>query len=141
MNRPSINVTPLIDVLLVLLIIFMIVSPIKPSAFKTQIPSPPVDQPEISTNPDTLIVTIHSSGSISINREENIASVDDTAPISAKLKETFALRDASNAPLPAQRTVFVKAPKGFAYGKVVNVIDAVNASGASPVSLQIDQLD
>ena len=37
-NKPNINVTPLIDVLLVLLIIFMVVSPIKPTDFKTKIP-------------------------------------------------------------------------------------------------------
>ena len=41
MNRPNINVTPLIDVLLVLLIIFMVVTPFKPSSFKARIPAEP----------------------------------------------------------------------------------------------------
>jgi len=41
MNNPHINVTPLIDVLLVLLIIFMVVAPIRPSSFKARIPSEP----------------------------------------------------------------------------------------------------
>ncbi len=39
MNHPHINVTPLIDVLLVLLIVFMVVAPIKPSAFKARVPA------------------------------------------------------------------------------------------------------
>ena len=43
MNKPNINVTPLIDVLLVLLIIFMVVSPLKPSTFKTKIPAEPIN--------------------------------------------------------------------------------------------------
>ena len=41
MTRPNINVTPLIDVLLVLLIIFMVVAPLKPSSFKARVPSEP----------------------------------------------------------------------------------------------------
>ena len=40
MTRPTINVTPLIDVLLVLLIIFMVVTPMRPSSFKAAIPRP-----------------------------------------------------------------------------------------------------
>ena len=42
MTRPIINVTPLIDVLLVLLIIFMVVTPMRPSSFKARIPSKPI---------------------------------------------------------------------------------------------------
>lgn len=41
MTRPNINVTPLIDVMLVLLIIFMVVSPLKPSSFKARVPAEP----------------------------------------------------------------------------------------------------
>ena len=40
-----------------------------------------------------------------------------------------------------ERTVFIKAPKGMAYGKVVKVVDAVKLAGAAPISLQIDGLE
>ena len=39
-----------------------------------------------------------------------------------------------------EKTVFVKAPRGLAYGNVVKVIDAIKGAGASPVGLQVDDL-
>src|SRR5215217_7210573 len=58
MTKPQINVTPLIDDLLVLLIIFMVVTPMKPSAFDAKIPAEPNDDSSVKVHPDTLIVTI-----------------------------------------------------------------------------------
>ena len=58
---PYINVTPLIDVLLVVIIIFMVVTPLKPSRFKADIPSqrdPHEDTSQLKPNPLTLVVTI-----------------------------------------------------------------------------------
>ena len=69
MNRPTINVTPLIDVLLVLLIIFMVVSPLKASTFKTQIPSKPDNPVPRTPNPDTLVVALDRENRLSVNNE------------------------------------------------------------------------
>ena len=55
MTRPTINVTPLIDVLLVLLIIFMVVTPMRPSSFKAAIPAERRDTPTVLPHPDTLV--------------------------------------------------------------------------------------
>ena len=54
MNKPEINVTPLIDVLLVLLIIFMVVAPLKPSSFKARVPAKSKDVADMHENPKTL---------------------------------------------------------------------------------------
>ena len=68
--KPNINVTPLIDVLLVLLIIFMVVSPLKPSGFKAKIPQEPKDYPaDIIQNPYTLIVSLDGSSKIKLNND------------------------------------------------------------------------
>src|SRR5215210_4969192 len=85
--QPYINVTPLIDVLLVLLIIFMVVTPLKPSRFKADIPTqrdPNEDLSRLKPNPLTLVVSITPDLQLKLNAD-NIGSVNDTAPLSQKL--------------------------------------------------------
>jgi len=150
MNKPTINVTPLIDVLLVLLIIFMVVSPLKPHSFKAEVPHEQKDLASVVPNPDTLIVFIHHDLTLNLNKEPNAGTVDDPAPIIDRLKQVFDQRrqngDISGREIVTpdgdrtERTVFIKAPRDIEYGKVVRVIDAVKQSGAFPISLQIDEL-
>ena len=142
---PYINVTPLIDVLLVLLIIFMVVTPLKPSRFEAKIPSEPDpnQSQDIKPNPLTLVVSIASDLKLKLNNEE-MGSVNDTGPISARLAALFQQRKEQNAfragTTEVEKTVFVKAPRSMHYGDVVKVIDAIKGAGASPVGLQIDDL-
>jgi biopolymer transport protein ExbD len=153
---PYINVTPLIDVLLVLLIIFMVVSPMKPSRFKALIPEPP--EPPSGPPPvgsiETLVVAINQDGTLELNREGDIGSVEDTGKLSARLAELFKRRLEMHAYRPdmkdrfdlpeekrIQRTVFIKAPQSIAYGEVAKVIDGIRGAGAEPIGLQIDDLD
>ncbi len=138
MTKPEINVTPLIDVLLVLLIIFMVVTPVKPSKFDARVPSEPTDSDDINPNPKTLIVTVDANTSIGLNTEKLNATVASPDSMIARLKEVFAAREQN---LENERTVFIKAPKNIDYGTVAKVVDAVKMSGASPISLQIDRLD
>lgn len=133
MNRPEINVTPLIDVLLVLLIIFMVITPLKPSSFDARIPSDSHNE-TVDPDPNTLIVGVSRDSQILLNRE----ALKDTSGLTARLSEVFRLRDENEN---RQRTVFIKAPKSLSYGTVVLLIDAVKAAGADPISLQIDDLD
>lgn len=155
MLKPQINVTPLIDVLLVLLIIFMVVSPLKPSAFKTRVPS----ETEPSTvppqpNPDTIIVSIGIDSSLALNNEQNVGTVSEPEVLVARLATVFAERTANGnisrsfaedpeRPVTdrTERTVFIKAPRTMDYGSVARVVDAVKRGGAYPISLQIDRLD
>jgi biopolymer transport protein ExbD len=152
---PYINVTPLIDVLLVVLIIFMVVTPLKHSSFKADVPTqrdPNEDISKLKPNPLTLVVSITTDLQIKLN-QESMGSVNDTSALSAKLQQTFSQRreqhaykvgmeTATNVPEDQriEKTVFVKAPRALHYGDVVKVIDAIKGAGASPVGLQVDDL-
>lgn len=152
---PFINVTPLIDVLLVLLIIFMVITPIKPSRFKADIPTqrdPNEDVSKLKPNPLTLVVSITPDFQLKLNQDP-MGSVNDTGALAAKLQQTFQQRreqraykvgmeTATNVPEDQriEKTVFVKAPRSLKYGDVVKVIDAIKGAGANPVGLQVDDL-
>lgn len=153
MNKPVINVTPLIDVLLVLLIIFMVVSPLKPTAFEAKVPQPPKDTAMANANPYTLIVALENDSSLRLNAEKNLGTPDETERLVEKLKTVFnerkengvysakaVLDDNLTEDEKIEKTVFIKAPRAADYGKVAKIIDAVKLSGAHPISLQIDDL-
>ena len=131
---PYINVTPLIDVLLVLLIIFMVISPQKPHRFEAKIPEkPPENQPDVPPDPLSLLVTIPQQGvsGYKLNTEE--------------LKDLNSLQDrlfsALNGRLQDRKAVFIKGPSSTRYGEVVKVIDVVKQAGGQPIGLQIEGLD
>lgn len=86
--KPTINVTPLIDVLLVLLIIFMVVSPMKPSAFKAKLPQES-KQTDGIPNINTLVVTVNPDSTLKINSETNLGTITEPQKMVAKLAETF----------------------------------------------------
>ncbi|MDH3494200.1 MAG: biopolymer transporter ExbD [Acidobacteriota bacterium] len=143
---PNINVTPLIDVLLVLLIIFMIISPMKPHQFEAKVPAEPKDDQLVDAkpNPLTLVVAINKSDlSIMLNNDA-AGNVSDTEKLTNRLSTIFkergdnrVFREGTNE---VERTVFVKAPKSVKYGDVVKIIDGVKLAGAQPIGLQIDDL-
>lgn len=141
MTKPEINVTPLIDVLLVLIIIFMVVSPLKPSSFKVKLPSELRATPRDEPHPDTLVVTINNDSMLELNKETGLGSVDDAAALSRRLGQVFQEREA-NGDIDDSgnvvKTVFIQASEGTAYGDVAKVVDAVKVAGANPISLQID---
>ncbi len=152
-NKPFINVTPLIDVLLVLLIIFMVAVPLKHSRFAAKLPAPPDDQ-NLTPHPHTLVVTINPDRSLKLNLLNDMGSIDDTAKVSAALVKLFGEREVNHAyradmltrpdvPETAriERTVFIKAPRSVPYGDVIKVIDGVKGAGANPIGLQIDSLN
>jgi biopolymer transport protein ExbD len=151
---PFINVTPLIDVLLVLLIIFMIVAPLKQTRFAAKVPAPPDHQENLIPNDKTLVVTIANDHTLKLNSLGDMGSVEDTAKLSAKLVAVFSERKQNHAyswemmsrsdlaeDLRVEKTVFIKAPREFSYGDVVKVIDGIKGAGATPIGLQIDGLD
>jgi biopolymer transport protein ExbD len=144
---PNINVTPLIDVLLVLLIIFMVISPSKPSRFEAKVPAEPKPEDQnvvLKPNPNTLIVFIDKDLKLRLNQDE-MGNVTDTSGLTNKLTEIFNYRDANGIfrenTNETEKTVFIKAPRSVKYGEVAKVVDAVKFAGAQPVGLQIDDLE
>ncbi len=153
-NKPNINVTPLIDVLLVLLIIFMVVSPLKPTNFKTKIPHEAKHIDNVNTHPDALVVALDSDSSLRLNAENDLGTVQAPDKLIKRLSQIFQERTnnrnySEGAELKnnlteaekIERTVFIKAPRSIDYGSVTKVIDAVKIAGANPISLQIDDLN
>lgn len=143
---PNINVTPLIDVLLVLLIIFMVISPLKPHQFEAKVPAEPKDdvQVDVKPNPLTLVVSIEKDDlGVKLNNE-SAGDTSDTTDLENELATIFKERESNGVfregTNEVERTVFIKSPKGVKYGEVVKVIDAVKAVKAQPVGLQIDDL-
>ena len=150
---PNINVTPLIDVLLVLLIIFMVAAPLKPHRFLAKLPSMRDPDSHLPPDPLTLVVSIQPDRTLKLNEVTNMGTVYDLSPLALKLKSVFEERiqnrayrydlvsrtDLSDAQR-IQKTVFIKAPRNIPYGEVTRVLDGLKATGADPIGLQLDDL-
>jgi biopolymer transport protein ExbD len=130
---PYINMTPLIDVLLVLLIIFMVISPQKPHRFEAKIPEkPPENQPDVQPDVLALVVIVPREGDVYKLNTEELKGLEEL------YNRLFFNID--KRPLD-RRSVFIKAPTGIPFGEVVKVIDVVKKTGAQPIGLQIEGLD
>ena len=154
-SKPNINVTPLIDVLLVVLIIFMIAAPLRPHSFSAQVPAKPDKALPLEPHDLTLVVTIQPDRTLKLNRlPDDMGTVDDSSRLGAFLvslfnerKRNHVYRDEmiSRIDLPEdsriQKTVFIKAPRASSYGDVAKVIDGLKGAGATPVGLQLDGLN
>lgn len=154
-NKPRINVTPLIDVLLVVLIIFMLAAPLKPHSFAAKLPAEPDSNLRVEANINTLVVTIQPDRTLKLNRlDDDMGTVDDPSKLSVFLVSLFRQRKTNHVyraemltriDLPEdyriEKTVFIKAPRSIPYGEVAKVIDSLKGAGAEPVGLQLDDLN
>lgn len=150
---PTINVTPLIDVLLVLLIIFMVAAPLKPHRFLAKVPDEPLKRTDVEPDPLTLVVTIETDRTLKLNELSGMGTVDDLTPLNTRLISLFEERRRNRVYRPdmvtrvdvpeqhrLQKTVFIKAPRSITYGEVARVMDGLKGSGADPIGLQLDGL-
>jgi biopolymer transport protein ExbD len=125
---PNINVTPLIDVLLVLLIIFMVVAPLKPAQFETKIPQKPQENQDVQPPSDMLMIVVKPNLELELN----------TLKLTPEEMSQRLTKELETRP---DKTVFIKAPKKLHYQDIVGVIDIAKGAGATPIGLQIDFLE
>jgi biopolymer transport protein TolR len=124
----DINVTPMVDVMLVLLIIFMVITPmlqkgISVDMAKVNNPTPMQD----ADKEDALLVSVMRDGTVYFGADK-VPLVDE---LTGKVKDRLANR--------TDKRVYVKADARAHYGNVVQVVDAVRAAGVDDLGLLTDQ--
>ena len=127
---PNMNVTPLVDVVLVLLIIFMVITPMLAKQFWLNLPNKPDKEPQQEVADDKnapIVVTVTKAGDIKINRD-----VVPPDQFSAKLKRVLAGS--------GQRTVFFDAEDDAEFGKAVEAMDLSRAGGAATIAVLTDPI-
>jgi len=118
------NVVPLIDILLVLIIIFMVITPLTPKGLDALVPQP--SPPDAQANPDlvakTVVVQVNRNGTVKINQEDS-----DWDQLGPRLEDIFKTR--------AEKVAFVKGEDDVLFSEVARAIDIMKLSGVEKVGL------
>ena len=127
--KADINMTPMIDVLLVLIIIFMVITPLTPKGLEALVPQPPkADQPQSQADQRTVVIVINRDKSMQINQEPT-----DEMRLRPRLEEIFKTR--------AERVVFVRGDNDLEYQYVAKAIDIAHGAGIDKVGLMTPQME
>lgn len=116
------NITPYIDILLVLLIIFMVVSPAQQMDLDVKVPQPPPPGQEATPDPSVIVVSMDERLNLKVNADP--VTIDT---LGAKLLDIYKAR--------ANKNMFVSASSKLLYGDVVKIIDIAKGSGVGDIGL------
>lgn len=121
--KSDINITPYIDILLVLLIIFMVITPVRQQDLEVKVPQPAQDEGNKTPPPaDVIVVSMSETAQLAINQERT--SITELA---AKLRDIYSAR--------ANKNMFISASAKLPYGDVVKIIDIAKGAGVIDVGL------
>lgn len=123
----DINITPYIDILLVLLIIFMVITPIRQMDLDVKVPQTSDNPDSGAIDPSVIVVSIGEAAEIAINQEPT--TVSELGP---KLQEIYSKR--------ANKNMFVSASAKLPYGDVVRIIDIAKGAGVQDVGLLTEEI-
>jgi biopolymer transport protein TolR len=124
----QINVTPFVDVMLVLLIIFMVTAPMLEKGVDIRLPKV-ANAPNLAATQEPLVVTVNREGMIKVQGK----LVDSTAKLGPLLRQVLAGRQ--------DQTVNIQADQAVPYGKVVQVIAEINHAGINKLVMIAEELD
>src|SRR6266705_5877953 len=125
--RADINVTPFIDILLVLLVIFMTISPTRRTGLNAAVPQPPPPGPQQPKSEEVVVLSMNRNGMIKINQEEV-----DPSHLIERLQDIFKTRN--------DRTMFVQADDELLFNDVAQLIDAARSAGVNRIGLMTAQI-
>jgi biopolymer transport protein TolR len=127
--RCDINMTPMIDILLVLLIIFMVITPLTPHGLEALAPEPPDKKNQPPPDQDrTVVIVIDKDKSMKINQEDT-----DMDKLGPRLEQIFKTR--------AERVVFVKGDPDLEYQTVARAIDIAKGAQIDKIGLMTPKLE